>query len=144
MNGTTGGRLAALAAAALALAAPSCTEERTLSADEFVADVNEQGIVRLTLGEMLHTEDESKELYAVTLEPLETEKAAGQEEEHGHEHGGGSLAVYESTDGAEEGLKACRAAADLLCYRASNVVVIIQGGGVETQQLGLAIRRLAE
>lgn len=135
--------------AALALAAPACTEERTLSADEFVGDVNEQG-VGLTLGEPLYTEDESKELYAVTLEPLEAEKAGGgegehgEEEEHGHEHGGGSLAVYESTAAAEDGMKTCRASADLLCYRAANVVVILEAGGIETQQLALAIRKLAE
>jgi hypothetical protein len=64
MRGTTRGQLAALAASALALAASGCTEERKLSADEFVADVNEQGVA-LTLGEPLHTEDEGKELYAV-------------------------------------------------------------------------------
>lgn len=110
--------------------------------------MNEQG-VRLTLGEPLYTEDESKELYAVTLEPLEAEKAGGGEgehgeEEHGHEHGGGSLAVYESTAAAEDGMKTCRASADLLCYRAANVVVILEAGGIETQQLALAIRKLAE
>ncbi len=138
-----------LATAALALALPSCTEERTLSADEFVADVNEQG-VEMTLGEPLHTEDENKELYAVTLEPLEGEEAGhegeqGTEEEHGHEHGGGSLAVYESTGDAEEGMRACRDSADLLCYEAANIVVILEGGaGIEAQRLAVAIQRLAE
>jgi hypothetical protein len=149
MRGKTRGRLAALSAAALAIAASSCSQERTLTASEFIADVNEQGVA-LTLGEPLHTDDESKDLYAVHLERLSGEEPAGHEEEprdeeeHGHEHGGGSLGVYESSDAAHEGMKTCRAAADLLCYRAANVVVILEGGGIEAQRLGVAIQKLAE
>jgi hypothetical protein len=155
MRGTSRGQLAGLAAIALAVAAAGCTEERKLSAGEFVADVNEQG-VELTLGEPLHTEDESKELYAVTLEPVEAGEPAGHEGEHGgaaepgrdeghgHEHGGGSLAVYEGNGAAGEGLKACESAADLLCYRAANIVVILEEGGIEAQRLGVAIEKLAE
>jgi hypothetical protein len=155
MRGTTRGQLAALAASALALAASGCTEERKLSADEFVADVNEQGVA-LTLGEPLHTEDEGKELYAVTLEPLEAGKPAGQEEEQGgeethgreegrgHEDGGGSLGVFDSNGAADEGMKACESAADLLCYRAANVVVILEEEGIEAQRLGVAIQKLAD
>ena len=41
-------------------------------------------------------------------------------------------------------MKTCRAAADLLCYRAANVVVILEGGGIEAQRLGVAIQKLAE
>jgi hypothetical protein len=44
----------------------------------------------------------------------------------------------------DEGMKTCRAAADLLCYRAANVVVIFEGGGIEAQRLGVAIQKLAE
>jgi hypothetical protein len=147
MRGTTRGRLAALAALALALAVSSCTEERTLSADGFVADVNDQG-VELTLGEPLSTTEEGKELYAVTLEPLPGAEPAGHEEqgqEESHEHqGGGSLGVYDDNAGAEEGMQACRNAADLLCYRAANIVVILEGGGIEAQRLGVAMQKLAE
>jgi hypothetical protein len=149
MRGMTRGQLVALAVATLALVAPACTEERTLSAEEFVADVNEQGVA-LTLGEPLHTEEEGKELYAITLEPLEDADPAGgeaehgQEEEHGHEHGGGSLGVYEDNAGAEEGLSACQASADLLCYRAANIVIVLEGGGLEGQRLGAAMQKLAE
>jgi hypothetical protein len=147
MRGTTRGQLATLAVIALALAASACTEERTLSADEFVADVNEQGVA-LALGEPLHTDDESEELYAVTVEPLRAEEAAGHEGEggleEGHEHSGGSLSVHDDTAGAGERLAACKASADLLCYRAANVVVVIEGGGIEAQRLGVAIQKLAE
>jgi hypothetical protein len=147
MRGTTRGRVSALSVVALALAAAGCTEERTLSADEFVADVNEQGVA-LALGEPLHTDDESEELYAVSLEPLRGEESAGHEGERGleegHEHAGGSLSVHDDTAGAEERLAACKASADLLCYRAANIVVVIEAGGIEAQRLGVAIQKLAE
>jgi hypothetical protein len=134
-------------AAVVALAAPSCTEERTLSADEFVADVNEGG-AELTLGEPLHTDDESEDLYAVTLEPPPAEEPAGHEREQGHEEGhqheGGSLSVHDDVADAEERLAACKASADLLCYRAANIVVVIEGGGAQAQRLGEAIRKLAD
>jgi hypothetical protein len=93
MRGTTRGQVAALAVSALALAASGCTKERTLSADEFVADVNEQGVT-LALGEPLHTDDESQELYAVTLEPLPGEESAG------HDGNGGSRKGTSSTRAA--------------------------------------------
>jgi hypothetical protein len=142
MRGVTRGQLAALAVAALALAAPACTKERKLSADEFVTDVNDQGVA-LTLGEPLHTEDESKELYAIELEPVAPppRKEGGGEHE---EHTGGSLAVHDDNAGAEEGLSACQASADLLCYRAANIVIVLEGGGLEGQRLGAAMQKLAE
>jgi hypothetical protein len=139
MRGTTRGQLVALAVAAVAVAVPACTKERTLSAEEFVADVNEQG-VELSLGEPLHTEDEDKELYAIELEPVPP-PAAEDGEEH---HAGGSLAVHDDNAGAEEGLSACQASADLLCYRAANIVIVLEGGGLEGQRLGAAMQNLAE
>jgi hypothetical protein len=144
MRGPTRGQLAGLtAAAALALAASSCSEERTLSADEFVADVNEQG-VELTLGEPLSASDEDKEIYEIELEPLAGAPAPPDEEGAGHAHTGGSLYVYDDTAAADEEMQACQAAADLVCYRAANVVVILEGGGIEAQRLGVAIQKLAE
>jgi hypothetical protein len=143
MRGMTRGQLAALAAAALALAASSCSEERTLSASEFVADVNEQG-VELTLGEQLSTSDEEREIYEIELEPLPGAPAPPGDEEGGHAHAGGSLYVYDDTAAAEDEIQACRAAADLVCYRAANVVAILEGGGIEAQRLGVAIQKLAE
>ena len=45
----------------------------------------------------------------------------------------------------EEGkeLYAVELAPDLLCYRAANVVVVLEGGGLEARQLGLAMQKLA-
>jgi hypothetical protein len=144
----TRGQLAALVVVVtLALVASACTEEPRLSAEEFVTDVNEQGVA-LTLGEPLHTEDENKELYAIELEPIEAGQTAGGEREPGrkadHEHAGGSLAVHDDNAGAEEGLSACQASADLLCYRAANIVIVLEGGGLEGQRLGAAMQKLAE
>jgi hypothetical protein len=143
MRGTTRGQLALLATIALALAASSCSKERTLSASEFVADVNEQG-VELTLGERLSTSDEDREIYEIELEPLQGAPAPPDEEGGEHAHAGGSLYVYDDTEAADEEVQACQAAADLVCYRAANVVVILEGGGIEAQRLGVAIQKLAE
>jgi hypothetical protein len=143
MRGTDRGQLALPAAIALALAVSSCSNERTLGVDEFVTDVNEQG-VELTLGERLSASDEDKEIYAIELEPLEGEAAPPEEGGHGHAHTAGSLYVYDDNAGAEDELEACRVAADLVCYRAANVVAILEGGGIEARRLGVAIQKLAD
>jgi hypothetical protein len=150
MWGPTTGQLV-LAAVLLGLAASSCTQERTFGADEFIDEVRQEG-VELTLGEPLITDDESKELYALTLEPLPGSPPDGhagepeheEEEGHEHEHGGGSLSVYDDNAGADEGMGACQAAADLLCYRAANIVVILESGGLEAQRLGVAMQKLED
>jgi hypothetical protein len=145
MQDAARGLPAALLAAALAFLGPGCTQEPTFGAEEFIDEVKREG-VELTLGEPLTTDDESKELYALTLEPLPGESPEGVKggEAEEHEHGGGSLSVYDDNAGAEEGMKACEAAADLLCYRAANIVVILEHGGLEAQRLGVAMQRLEE
>lgn len=121
-------------AAALGLAA--CGEGRTFTVEEFVAEVRAEG-VELELGEKLITDRHDTQLYAVELEPVANLPGAGGG------HTGGSISVSEDADGAEEELASCRASADLLCYRAANVVVVLEGGGIEAQQLGVAIERIA-
>lgn len=129
-----------MAATALALLLPAgCGESRTFTAEEFVDEINDQG-VELRLGEELFTDEEDKELYAVELDPV----AELPDEAGGDGHTGGSLSIYEGTDGADREIENCRAAADLLCYQADNVVVVLEGGGIESQQLGVAIQRLSE
>jgi hypothetical protein len=139
MRGSTRGRLTALAAIALALAAGGCSRERTLTASEFVTKINDQG-VEMRLGDRLVSDDESEKIYAIELEPVTglPDKAAG------NQHSGGSLSVHDDGAAAEERLSACRASADLLCYRAANIVIVLEGGGLQTQRLGAAIRNLAE
>lgn len=132
-----GNGVAIVAISAIALAA--CSSERTFTAQEFVDEVNAEG-VELRLGEELFTEGEDKELYALELEPVA--QLPGEDGEAGHT--GGSLSVYEDTGGADGEIEACQAAADLLCYQAGNVVVVLEGGGIESQQLGVAMQRLSE
>lgn len=137
------GRLRGRAACGLvlaALAAGGCGDGgRTFSAGEFVSEIGKQG-VGIRLGETLVTDEEGKELYAVELEPVGP-RLPDDEGEPGVT--GGSLSVYEEDGaGADGDFESCRAAADLLCYRAANVVVVLEGGGLEAQQLGVAMRRL--
>jgi hypothetical protein len=124
-----------LAIAALALA--GCGEGRTFTAEEFVEEVNGEG-VELELGRKLLTDRGDQELYAVEL-PQVAQLPGGEER-----HAGGSMSVYDDSGGADQELVSCKAAADLLCYRAANVVIVLEGGGIEAQQLGVAIERIAD
>jgi hypothetical protein len=130
--------LAALTALLLTLAGCGGSEP-TFTAQEFVKLVNREG-VDLRLGEPLVTDEQGKELYAVELDPLGGPEVDSQGEDV---HAGGSLSAYEDDGGAEDEFASCRRAADLLCYQAANVVIVLEGGGLEAQQLGVAIRRLA-
>jgi hypothetical protein len=127
----------ALAAIVLAAAGAACGSERKLSAEGFADEVNAQG-VELRLGKPLISEDEEKEVYAVELEPLTDLPGSG------HGHTGGSLTVHEDSDEAEGAMESCQSSADLLCYRAANIVVVLEPGGIEAQQLGVAIEKLAD
>lgn len=118
-----------------------CGSERTFTASEFVNEVRANG-VELTLGEELLSEEEDKELYAVELEPLPGAKAGASNGEHAGTSG--SISVYEDIEGADDELATCRASADLLCYQAANIVVVLEGGGIEAQRLAVAMEKLAE
>ena len=141
MRGMSSRRLGALCLAVLALVIPGCGQERSFSAEEFVEEVNAQG-VELTLEEELLTEEEGKELFAVELEPVaELPGEAGKGEDR---HSAGSLSVYEDEGRADGEMETCRAAADLICYQAGNIVIVLEGAGIEAQQLAKAMERLAE
>jgi hypothetical protein len=119
--------LAALVASAAALAAlAGCGEERTFTASEFVDQVNEKG-VSLRLGRQLQTSGDAESLNAVTLPGAS-----------------GSLYVYADSGGASDQLEACRASAGLICFRAANVVVVLdeESGALGAQRLGVAIKGL--
>lgn len=123
------------AAALLAgLALTACGEGRSFTAEEFVDEVKAEG-VEAELGDELFTDDEDAEVYALELEPVA--KLPGADE-----HAGGSLSVYADGDGADEKYESCQGSADLLCYRAANVVVVLEGGGIEAERLGVAMERL--
>ena len=114
----------------------------SLSASEFVDKVNEQGVA-MRLGRQLQTSGAAEQVFAIALPPLPGEPAPPPGREGGR-GGTGSLYVYGDTGGADEQLKACRASAGLLCFQASNVVVVLdeESGGIAAQRLGVAIRRL--
>jgi hypothetical protein len=130
-----------LLTAALLAALAGCGEGRQFSAEEFVERVEAEG-VELKLGDELFSDDESQELYAVELEPVAELPGAGGGD--GRDHSGGSISVFDDTGAADEKVESCMATADLLCFQASNVVVVLEGGGIEAQQLGIAIERLSE
>jgi hypothetical protein len=130
----------ATAATLLLTALASGCGERTLSAEEFVSEVEDEG-VELELGKELISEDEDKELYELELEPLPGADLPGGVDPA---HTAGSLAVYDEVDQAVNGLEECESAADLVCYRAANVVVVLEGNTIEAQRLAVAIQKLAQ
>ena len=121
-----------------AIAAAGCGDGDTMTKEEFLGSIREQG-VEIELGRELLTTEPGKKLYAIELEPVSPALPGDVEA-----HTGGSLAVHDDTDAADRSLERCQASADLLCYRAANVVVVLEGGGIEAERLGVAMRKLAE
>jgi hypothetical protein len=120
-----------VAVAAAAMLAGCGSDERSFSAEQFVAEANRNG-ARLELGVPLSTSDTGDELYALEVghadEPAKQQGLPENGGELEHEHAGGSLRVSESAEDAEAEYNRCEAAATLLCYRAANVVVILEEG----------------
>ena len=131
----------ALLALGVALIA-GCGGEPTLSASEFVDQINAQG-VSIELGRKLATSGSADELYAVRLPPLpgEPKPAPGSEAGRG---ASGSLYVFDDTGGADDQLEACRASGGLFCFRAQNIVVVLDedSSPLEVQRLAVAVSRL--
>jgi hypothetical protein len=132
---------AALAATAVSLAtlALGCgSGGRTFTAEEFVEEANANG-AGLELGDPLFAAEGEDEIYRVALQEGHGSEGAGEgpasgETDAAHEHGGGSLRVSEDAEAAEEEYARCESAASLLCYRAANIVLILEPS-VEPQQL---------
>lgn len=131
-----GARGTALATGAAIAAIAGCGGGETMSADEFLAEMEQRGVGIEVTNDELVTDDPDKDLRAIELERL----PGSPKGPHPH----GSLAVYDDVGGADEGLETCRGAADLLCYRAANVVVVLEAGGLEAQRLAVAMQMLAE
>jgi hypothetical protein len=133
---------ASVVLAALTLAA--CGSEKSLTASEFVDQVNEQG-VSLELGRQLPAGSDADAVHAVTLPRLPGEPRPVPDRESSGHGPNGTLYVYGDSGGAGEELDACRASGGLLCFRAANVVVVLdqQESGISAQRLSLAIQRLA-
>jgi hypothetical protein len=126
----------------LASGAIGCGGGPTLTAAEFVDRINDQGVT-IRLGRQLASSGGAAHIYAISLPPLAAEPppAPGTEDGPG---ASGSLYEFDDTGGAEEELIACRGTGTLLCFRAANVVIVIEGGGIEAQRLGVAIAKLGQ
>jgi hypothetical protein len=123
------------------LLAAGCGGSHPFTASEFVDRINAEG-VSIELGRQLQSGGSADELYAVRLPPLPGEAPPPP----GSEAGGGasgSLYVFGDTGGADDQLDACRKSGGLLCFQASNIVVVLEGGGLEAQRLAVAMKRLA-
>ncbi|MSO40296.1 MAG: hypothetical protein EXQ70_00065 [Solirubrobacterales bacterium] len=137
-------RAALLLAALCALGLAACAETK-LSADEFLDEANGNGAT-VELGDQLPTEEEGKSLYEVTLRPLApgTASGGGNGEGPGSHPLSGTLAVYEDTELADGGTQDCQAALEFLCYQAANVVVMLEGNGIEAARLAAAVEKMGD
>lgn len=115
--------------------------EQSFGAEEFVERANAEG-ARLELGAPLPTNQPGKQLYEVELAKATSAAPGGG----AHAHDAGSLAVYDGSSGADQGVDECEAAADLLCYRAGNVVIVLEGdpAAAAPVRLGAALEKMAD
>jgi hypothetical protein len=120
-----------------------CGSARTFTASEFVDHINAEG-VSMELGRQLQSGGDAKELYAVTLPPLpgEPKPPRGSEGDPG---ASGTLYAFGDTGSADDQRSACRESGGLLCFQASNIVVVLddESSSLEAQRLAVAIKRLA-
>lgn len=142
------GACAAIVAAVALVAAISLIDGedgQAFDAEGFVEAANEHG-AGIELGDELFTDQEDKEIYGLILvEEDEDEAESEVEEEEEHHHTGGSLSVLPDERSAESEIARCRTSLSLLCFRAANVVIALEGdptsGG--PQRLAAALARLA-
>jgi hypothetical protein len=129
-------------ALAVIIGTAGCGGGPTFTAAEFVDRINDEGVA-IRLGQQLPSSGGADHIYAVIFPPLpgEPPPAPGTE---GGPGASGSLYVYGDAGGAEQELTACRSSGGLLCFRAANVVVLLESSGIEAQRLGLAMRKLAD
>jgi hypothetical protein len=117
---------------------------QSLTASEFVSRINDEGVT-MRLGRQLPTSGDADQLYAVRLPPLpgEPPPPAGSE---GGPGATGTLYVYGDSGAAGDQLRGCRASGGLVCFQASNIVVVLdeEAAGLEARRLGVAIRRMAD
>jgi len=135
-----------LLVATLCLAATSTLTgcgERSFTAEEFVDEANANGVA-LTLGEPLSTEQGGTQLYSVTIsEPTGGDPPSGNTE-IGESHGGGSLRVEDDSEAAEAEYTRCEQSL-LFCFRAANVVLIVEDAEPETlARLTAALRAIED
>jgi len=137
-------QLAALAAVAVAgMLVSGCGRDPMFTASEFVDRINAEGVA-IELGRQLPSSGNAKELFAVTLPPLPGEPAPPKGSGSGP-GASGTLYVFGDTGAAGDQFDGCRGSGGLLCFQASNIVIILddEGSGLEAQRLAVAMKRLA-
>lgn len=129
------------ALATAALAGAGCGEA-TFDAQGFVDEANSKG-AGLELGEPLASEREGVELFVIEIKPSSATGEVGHSGEG--RHSGGSMVVTEDAEAAEQEFQRCEGAVTIVCYRAANVVLAVEGDPTSAELVGLdgAIRAMA-
>lgn len=116
--------LVALAAGTLAGFAPGCGSDRAYDAEGFVEAANAEG-AGLVLGAPLASTNPDHEVRSVEVGEGEEEQTGG-DGEAAHLHSSGSITVTPGEEAARAEHQRCESAVTLLCYRAGNVVLVLQ------------------
>lgn len=134
-------KLGTIAAVAAVLALAGCGAAYD-DARSFVDAANAEG-AGLELGPSLPSSNPENRIYALEIEGAAD---ANEAREPGQAHlGGGSMTVTPGEDEARAEYEECESAASLLCYRAGNVALILEGevGPEERARIDAAIAALA-
>lgn len=102
-----------------------------LDAETFTEQIQQQG-VEIELGKSLRSEQEDLKLYDFRIAPIDSTSTEAR----------GTLEVFGSENAATDGWTRCLAAADLTCYRAGEIVVVLPSDGLEERRLAAAMQRL--
>lgn len=129
-------RLPIIVLGAVSLMALGGCGERTFSAQEFISEANAQG-ASLALGEPLDTTRDGTEIYAVGIAPPGAGPAQAS--------GAGSVTITEDSDAGLAEYERCESTGALLCYRASNVALLLEDefSPAQLKKIEAAFRALA-
>ncbi len=124
------GGVVASAIASLGLLVAGCGG---MDAESFAERIREQG-VQMQVGRELRSEQEGVTVYDFRIPPVDSTSVEAR----------GTLEVFGSDEMARGGWTRCLAAADLTCYRAGQVVVVLPSDGLEARRLAAAMQRLEQ
>lgn len=127
-----------LLVALIAAGAASGCGSTTFTAEELVAEMNENGGA-LELGEPLGSSDAGTEVTTLRF----TDPTGEQPRDV---HAGGSLLITEDDDAALAEFERCEDAASLICFRAANAVLIFEDSvpRADLTRIERAVRGLAD
>ena len=133
--------------ATLALLAGCGGDDSGFTAEQFVGAVNQRGAA-LELGAELRSTRPDATVFAVEVgvPRAQAEDAGDEALPEGETHTGGSLAVMPDAAAGLDEYRRCEQAATLLCFRADNVVLVLEGeiDPAQIAALSQALRAIAE